>query len=91
MYFICTGWRCCYGWWSCWLYCGEPCTIAWPILRDFADTYIKCPDVITKYGIRLLDNPLELDPSIISGEIGTVTAGIVALIAENKSYQLRIC
>ena len=68
------------------LNCGEPCTITWPILRDFADWYLKCPDNVSAYGMRLLAAPSGGDRQVISGESGAVTTGIVNLIAEKSKY-----
>ncbi|WP_407397615.1 diaminopropionate ammonia-lyase [Anaerovibrio sp.] len=68
------------------LNCGEPCTIAWPILRDFVDWYFKCPDYISAYGMRLLAAPQGSDPKVISGESGAVTTGLVNLIAGKEEY-----
>ena len=69
------------------LNCGEPCTLTWPILRDFADWYFKCPDFVAKCGMRLLAMPQGSDPKIVSGESGAVTAGLVNLIAGKKEYK----
>ena len=69
------------------LNCGEPCTITWPILRDFADWYFKCPDYVSAYGMRLLAAPEKGDPQVVSGESGAVTTGIVNLIAGKPEYQ----
>lgn len=68
------------------LNCGEPCTITWPILRDFADWYFKCPDCISAYGMRLLAAPEGDDPKVISGESGAVTIGILNVIADKPEY-----
>lgn len=38
------------------LNCGEPCTITWPVLRDFADFYFSCPDYVTAEGMRIYKN-----------------------------------
>lgn len=69
------------------LNCGEPCTITWPILRDYADWYLKCPDAVTAFGMRLLAAPEGGDAKITSGESGAVTTGIVNLIAGREEYQ----
>ena len=69
------------------LNCGEPCTITWPILRDFADWYFKCPDCVSAYGMRLLAAPQGSDPKVVSGESGAVTTGLVNLIAGKKEYK----
>lgn len=62
------------------LNCGEPCTITWPILRDFADWYFSCPDHTAAYGMRLLGAPEPGDPQVISGESGAVTTGLLNLL-----------
>lgn len=68
------------------LNCGEPCTLTWPVLRDFADWYIMCPDYITAYGMRLLASPENGDPKVISGESGAVTVGLVNAAARLPEY-----
>ena len=68
------------------LCCGEPCTITWPILRDFADWYFKCPDYVSAYGMRLLAAPEAEDAKVVSGESGAVTTGLVNLIAGKPEY-----
>lgn len=69
------------------LNCGEPCTITWPILRDFADWYLKCPDFVSAYGMRLLAAPEDGDPRVVSGESGAVTVGLVNVIAGKAEYR----
>lgn len=68
------------------LNCGEPCTITWPILRDFADWYLTCPDYISAYGMRLLAAPARGDSQVISGESGAVTTGLLNVIAGRDEY-----
>ena len=68
------------------LNCGEPCTITWPILRDFAEWYLKCPDSVSAYGMRLLAAPEGGDLKVVSGESGAVTTGIVNMIAGKPEY-----
>ncbi len=68
------------------LSCGEPCTITWPILRDFADWYVTCPDAVSEYGMRRLAHPEAGDPPVISGESGAVTTGLVHAIAGRPEY-----
>ncbi len=60
------------------LNCGEPCTITWPVLRDFCSWYVKCPDYVAANGMRLLGAPLAGDTQVISGESGAVTTGLIA-------------
>ena len=67
------------------LCCGEPCPIAWDILRDYADDFISMPDYVAAKGMRILGNPLSSDPRVISGESGASTTGLVAEIMQNDS------
>ena len=59
------------------LCCGEPCTIAWDILKDACGAFVSCGDEITMDGMRLLAHPCGNDPKIISGESGAVTCGML--------------
>lgn len=68
------------------LCCGEPCTIAWDILKDCADFFVSMPDEIAAKGMRVLGNPLPGDPKVISGESGSSTSGLVAEVLLNKEY-----
>lgn len=69
------------------LNCGEPCTVTWPILRDFADWYFSCPDYTAAYGMRLLGAPEPGDPRVISGESGAVTTGLLNLLLRKEDCQ----
>ncbi len=74
------------------LACGEPNTISWPILRDYATAYVSCPDHLAATGMRVLATPLKGDPVIISGESGAVTTGLLHLLMEaagGKAAELR--
>lgn len=55
------------------LNCGEPCTITWPVLRDFAEFYFSCPDYVTAEGMR----SYKKWAGIVSGESGAVTLGLL--------------
>ncbi len=68
------------------LCCGEPCTIAWDILKDHADFVVACSDVIAEKGMKLLGKPLGEDKKIISGESGAVTTGLVAELMTNSEF-----
>lgn len=59
------------------LACGEPSTISWGALRDYAAASISCPDYIAANGMRILAAPKCGDPCVVSGESGAVTAGIL--------------
>ncbi|CAD2071503.1 PLP-dependent lyase/thiolase [Jeotgalicoccus coquinae] len=66
------------------LSCGEPSTQGWSILKDAADAFISCSDEISAEGMRLLGRPAGSDDKIISGESGSVTAGILSAIMTNS-------
>lgn len=59
------------------LSCGEACTVIWPVLRDLSEWFVKCPDSVTEYGMRLLAAGKDGDPAVVSGESGAVTTGLV--------------
>lgn len=65
------------------LACGEPSTVSWGILRDYAQLFVSCPDYVSARGMRILGNPLGDDPRVISGESGAVGLGLVSLLAED--------
>jgi len=69
------------------LACGEPNTITWPILRDFAKAYFSCPDYVSAMGTRILASPIRNDRRIISGESGSVGIGLLSLLM--KKMELR--
>ena len=56
---------------------GENSPLAWPILRDHADFFVRCPDQVTESGMRSLAHPGAGDPRVVSGESGAVTAGML--------------
>lgn len=67
------------------LACGEPCTIGWNVLKDYADNFISCPDYTAAEGMRILGNPPKGDERVISGESGAATLGCVAEIMTNNN------
>lgn len=69
------------------LNCGTPCKVTWPILRDYADYYMSCPDYVAAYGMRTYAAQLHGDKKIISGESGAATIGALSLIMSNKELQ----
>ncbi len=69
------------------LACGEPCSIGWNILDNYADSFVSVPDYIAANGMRILANPLGKDKSIVSGESGAVTLGFVAEVMKNDSLK----
>lgn len=69
------------------LACGEPCTIAWDILKDYANHFVSVPDYVSAKGMRILGNPMGNDKRIISGESGAVTTGLVAEVLQNENLK----
>ena len=65
------------------LACGEPCSIGWKILADYADHFISCPDYVAAKGMRILGNPAKRDDRVVSGESGAAAFGCVAEIMTN--------
>jgi len=65
------------------LACGEPCSIGWNILADYADHFISCPDYVAAKGMRILGNPAGKDDRVVSGESGAASFGCVAEIMTN--------
>lgn len=68
------------------LACGEPNTISWDVLRDYADGYLSCPDYVAARGMRILAAPLKGDPQVVSGESGAVGIGVISLLMEREEY-----
>ena len=69
------------------LNCAEPCETVWPVLRDFCEAYITCPDDVSALGMRLLAHPKGEDAVVVSGESGAVTTGLAALILQDPTYK----
>lgn len=69
------------------LACGDPSPIAWDILNDCADVFMKCPDYVAAKGMRVYGVPLNGDSYIISGESGAVTLGALMFLMELPQYQ----
>ena len=67
------------------LCCGEPCTIGWNILKDYADRFVSVPDAVTELGMQRLGRPIGDDTKIISGESGAVTTGLVCLAMKDDN------
>lgn len=68
------------------LSCGEPCTLTWPIIRDHADWFIKCPDEVTAIGMRALAFPEGKDQKVVSGESGAVTVGLLNVVPRERLH-----
>ena len=65
------------------LACGEPCTIGWEIMRDYAHYAVCIPDEIAAKGMRILGAPSGEDKRVISGESGAAAFGLVAELLTN--------
>ncbi|MDD3164185.1 MAG: diaminopropionate ammonia-lyase [Sphaerochaetaceae bacterium] len=71
------------------LACGEPSPIAWNVLKDTADAFMKVPDYVAARGMRILATPLKGDPMVISGESGAVPLGaLYSLLTEPGCEEL---
>lgn len=57
------------------LACGEPCTLAWEVLRRHADFAASIPEYAAADAMRALYFPVENDPRVISGESGAAGFG----------------
>lgn len=68
------------------LACGEPCSIAWDILRDYADFFLTCDDAVAANGMRILGAPLAGDDRVISGESGAATLGALVELMTKEGY-----
>jgi diaminopropionate ammonia-lyase len=68
------------------LACGEPISIGWPILRDYADAFFSCSDFLAAEGMRILAHPEDKDARIVSGESGAIGIGIIKQLMTNPDY-----
>lgn len=69
------------------LCCGEPCTVAWDILKSYTDNFVTIPDSAAAKGMRVLGNPLPGDEKIVSGESGASTSGFVIELMEKEELK----
>lgn len=69
------------------LACGVPCALSWPVLRDYADAFLSCPDEIAAQGMRILAHPVGQDKAMISGESGAACVGAVSELMRSPRYQ----
>ncbi len=60
------------------LACGEPSSLAWPIIRDHAFAFLSLADPLAALGMRVLAAPRQGDPAILSGESGAGPLGALA-------------
>lgn len=69
------------------LNCGAPNIFTWPVLRDYADFYAKCPDWVTWQGMKQYAHPAAGDEKIVSGESGAVSLGLVESLLSDSEYE----
>ncbi len=67
------------------LACGEPSTVSWNVLRDYATAALACDDCIAANGMRILASPHTTDAPVVSGESGAVTVGALEYIMKHES------
>ncbi len=68
------------------LACGEPCTIAWDMLKALAYAFVSCPDYAAAEGMRILAKPEAGDTPIVSGESGASAFGCASEILLNPGF-----
>lgn len=59
------------------LACGQPSSLAWPILRDTLTASASCPDWVAEHGMQSLANPLPGDPALTAGASATPGLGLL--------------
>lgn len=67
------------------LACGEPNPVTWQVLRDCSNYFASVDDGVTATGMRVLGNPLQNDPKVVSGESGAVTLGLLYKLCSDVS------
>ena len=68
------------------LSCGMPSILAWDIIVSIADYFAICDDKIAIKGMQILSQPIQGDPSIVSGESGAVPIGFLHEVSTNPHY-----
>ena len=69
------------------LNCGTPCRVIWPAIRDKADFFCACDDIITEEGMRAYAKPLGDGNAVVAGESGAVTFGLVNRILQDQDLR----
>lgn len=70
------------------LACGEVNPVTWDILRDTGNFYFSTDDRIAATGMRVLGNPLSGDSTIISGESGAITLGLLYYLMTSQEPEV---
>jgi len=69
------------------LSCGEPSTLAWPVLHNYANHFVAMPDDATLNGMRVLANPKPPDKAITAGETGAAGVGcLIQILKTNPDF-----
>lgn len=68
------------------LCCGEPSTLGWQSLRAHARHFFSVSDDVAMLGMRRLAHPRGEDQSVVSGESGAVTLGLVCALLEQPEF-----
>lgn len=71
------------------LCCGEPSTISWGVLRDYAEASIACAEFVAANGMRIMSMPLKGDPVVVAGESGAVTLGVLDQLCRPEGLPLK--
>ena len=69
------------------LACGTISKLAWDILKNHSDFFIKCSDDVTISGMNLLGKQKFGDAKIISGESGAVTTGLIYQLLSDEKFK----
>ena len=72
------------------LACGEPCPLAWEMLKATAEFYVSMPDWVAADGMRMLGKPLGDDEKIISGESGASAFGLAAAALQDETLRRKL-
>ena len=68
------------------LCCGTPSILAWDIIKETADFFAICDDVVALDSMARLAQMRKPDQAIVSGESGAVTMGFIEKICMEKEY-----
>lgn len=69
------------------LNCQTPCKITWPVLRDYAEFYLSCPDYAAAHGMRVYAAAVGEDQVVVSGESGAATMGALSLLLSREELR----
>ncbi|MDO5725143.1 MAG: diaminopropionate ammonia-lyase [Tissierellia bacterium] len=69
------------------LACGEPNTVGFEVLMDYAENFISVTDEYAAHGMRILAAPMKGDQQVISGESGAAPLGAIAKAIKVESLK----